>query len=173
MDSLTSLQETIVAKKCPFALRLMKVLDFVADNSSPEITDVLGVRWVTDDIFEVTANTLATFLNIKPNSLNRNMRCCGILCVPTTAPHRRGKRLMRHNDGIIRKGACHSLVKTVKFKREVTQSEDPPCEQRTSESQETRACGLEWDLDPISDQMWWDLGSSECSGMMFSGISEK
>ena len=118
MDELCELRTSVGTKTGLFSVRLMKVLEYVAAHPSPEVVSQTGVRWVTDDVFEVRTCVLATLFNLKPNSLNRNLRGCGFVAVTKSTPMPRGTRLMRHRDGIIRKGATMEDVKKVTYVHE-------------------------------------------------------
>ena len=115
MEELCELRSSVGNWTGLFSLRLMKVLDFVTAHPSPEVVIQAGVRWVTDDVFEVRACVLASLFNLKPNSLNRNLRGCGFVTVTKNGPMPRGTRLMRHRDGIIRRGAKTEDVKKVTY----------------------------------------------------------
>ena len=114
MDGLKGLQDAIGKRGQRFPERLMHVLVYVDKHDSKEVTDVVGLSWVTDTVFRVRTVELAEFLNLRPNSLNCNLRACQIVKAAGTK-HPKGIRDMCHIEGIIKRGCDVSIYKLINF----------------------------------------------------------
>ena len=114
METLTGLQDAIGKRGQRFPERLMHVLVYVDKHDSKDVTNAVGLSWVSDTVFRVRTVVLAEFLNLRPNSLNCNLRACQIVKAAGTK-HPKGIRDMCHIEGIIKRGCDVSIYKLIKF----------------------------------------------------------